>query len=308
MPVPDSAPVSVPAVLLTDSVPLRATLLVGLKRVVTVQFAPAASVLVQVVDTKLKSVPLTDAELGTVTVMAPMPWFVSVAVPVALLPTLTLPKAVAVNEALGAWPVPLRLKLVAPVPLWVSVTVPVREPAALGVKLTLMTQVPLMASALPQLLDWAKSLAPAVTETPLMVRGAVPLLVTVTVCTALVVPVCCAAKVSEVGDSEALPSMPVPDKVAVTVPAPVAKLSEPERAPVVLGVKRVVTVQVAPAFSDVVQVVDTKLKSEPVTDAAVGTVTLMAARPVLVSVDVAVLLEPTCVLAKDALLKVALGA
>ncbi len=77
-----------------------------------------------------------------------------------------------------------------------------REPEVDGVKLTLTVQVPLTATA-AQLLDSAKSVEPVEMPTPVNVRVFVPVFVTVMVCTEDVVAVCCAANVSEPGDTEA---------------------------------------------------------------------------------------------------------
>lgn len=92
------------------------------------------------------------------------------------------------------------------------------------------------------------------------------------------------------------------------VPACVAMLRLPDRVAVLVGAKRTVMVQLAPAANDDAQVVETKLKSAPVTDADVGTVRVITPMPVLVSVAVVVLLPPTCVVLKTGALKVALAA
>ena len=74
---------------------------------------------------------------------------------------------------LEALPVPLRDTVCGlPEALSVTVSVPVREPAAVGVKVTLTVQLLLAAREVPQLLLWAK-LPEILTE--LMVRLAVPL-------------------------------------------------------------------------------------------------------------------------------------
>ena len=74
---------------------------------------------------------------------------------------------------LEAVPVPLRdTPCGLPEALSVRVSVPVREPAAVGVKVTFTVQLLLAARELPQLLLWAK-LPEIVTE--LIVRLAVPL-------------------------------------------------------------------------------------------------------------------------------------
>lgn len=84
---------------------------------VVVQVALAARVVPHVVETKLKSVPVTEAAVGAVTVMLDSPVLVRVAVPVVLVPTLTLPAAILPSVALGACPVPVRLTLATPPPL-----------------------------------------------------------------------------------------------------------------------------------------------------------------------------------------------
>jgi hypothetical protein len=82
--------------------------------------------------------------------------------------------------------VPLRLTVCGlPLALSVMLSVPVREPVAVGVKVTLIVQVALAATLVPQLLVWAKSPLAAMLE---MLNAPVPLLVSVSVCAALVVP------------------------------------------------------------------------------------------------------------------------
>ena len=68
------------------------------------------------------------------------------------------------------------------------VTLALRLPAALGVKVTLIVQVPLTANVLEQVLVWAKSLAfvPLIAIL-LMFKAAVPVFVSVTVLAAVVV-------------------------------------------------------------------------------------------------------------------------
>ena len=59
-------------------------------------------------------------------------------------------------EGPTATPVPVRLAVCGlPVALSVTVTVPVREPAAVGVKVTLIEQLPPAATEAPQVLVWA---------------------------------------------------------------------------------------------------------------------------------------------------------
>jgi hypothetical protein len=101
-----------------------------------------------------------------------------------------------------ASPVPLRVTVWGlPEALSVIVNVPVRVPAAVGVNATLIRQLLLAASEVVQFFDGrAKSvLLDPVTAMLLMARAVVPAFVSVTVCTALVVPTGCAANVSVVG-------------------------------------------------------------------------------------------------------------
>jgi hypothetical protein len=90
----------------------------------------------------------------------------------------------------GVVPVPVKLTVwvlpAAPLLLSVTVNVPVRAPAAVGVKVTLMVQESPTATLLPQLLVWEKS---PVMETLATASAALPVLLRVTVCAALVVPV-----------------------------------------------------------------------------------------------------------------------
>ena len=106
-PVPVSVEVSVPAPVTMLSVPLRATPAVGWNFTLTEQFAAAASVATHVVDTKLKSVPLTEPAAGTVSVTVEAPVLVSVEVRVEEDPELTLPKATFVSVANWVCPAPL---------------------------------------------------------------------------------------------------------------------------------------------------------------------------------------------------------
>src|SRR5947209_3831344 len=74
----------------------------------------------------------------------------------------------------------------------VIVTAPVRVPDWVGVKVTMMPQLAPADSVAGQLLVWAKSPLGAI---PLRVNVPPPLLVKVTDCAALVVPICCAPNV-----------------------------------------------------------------------------------------------------------------
>jgi len=83
------------------------------------------------------------------------------------------------------WPVPARLTVCGlPVALSVMVIVPGRLPVAVGVNVTLMVQLAPAATELPQVLVWAYCALAAMLVT---LSAAVPVLVSVTVCAALVV-------------------------------------------------------------------------------------------------------------------------
>ena len=114
---------------------------------------------------------------------------------------------VAVGVLVSGTVVPVGSGVLTPVPvnpmlcglpnaLLVTVSVSVREPATVGVKVTLIVQFAPAARVAAQVLVWAKSplaLMPAIFST------AEPLLVRVTLCAVLVVPFVCAAKVRLVG-------------------------------------------------------------------------------------------------------------
>src|SRR5262249_52905143 len=126
--------------------------------------------------------------------------------------------------------------------LWM-LRVPVRAKRAAGVNVTLMTQAPPGASAFPQVLVWAKS---PVTVTPEMAKGILPVFVTVTACTALVVPTSWLLKLSAAGVTAAVATPPVPVRLAVSVVLPVGTLREPLRRPPEEGVNVTCSVQLAP--------------------------------------------------------------
>jgi hypothetical protein len=88
-----------------------------------------------------------------------------------------------VTPAKGAVPVPARITVCGlPVALSVMVTEAERDPKAVGVKATLIVQLPPAATGLPQVLFWAKSpeFVP-VTTRALTLKLAFPVLFTVTV-------------------------------------------------------------------------------------------------------------------------------
>jgi hypothetical protein len=85
-----------------------------------------------------------------------------------------------------------------------TASVAVRVPPAVGANVTLIVHEPPAASVEPQVLLWPKSpgFAP-VSEMLAMLSGAVPVLVKVALCAALVLPTRCEPKANEVGASEA---------------------------------------------------------------------------------------------------------
>ena len=94
-------------------------------------------------------------------------------------------KVVGAKLVLGATPVPVRLMVCGlPVALSVTVIVPGRLPAAVGVKVTLMEQLAPAATEAPQVLVWAYGGLATMLG---IFSAAVPELVSVTVCAALVV-------------------------------------------------------------------------------------------------------------------------
>jgi hypothetical protein len=115
-------------------------------------------------------------------------------------PTATPVKLSEVGETETVLPIPVRLTVCGlPLALSLSVRVPVRLPVAVGVKVTLTVQTPLAEIPVPQVLVSAKS---PVIEIPEKVSAAVPELVTVIDCAALVLATNWPEKVSEPGESD----------------------------------------------------------------------------------------------------------
>jgi hypothetical protein len=161
---------------------------VGVKVTLIVQLAPAATLLPQLL--VWAKFPLL-VMLATARAMFPVLDSVTAC---ALLVEFTrsAAKVRAVGETLatGEVPVPVRLTdwmlPVTPLLLSVRVRVPLRVPFAVGVKVTLIVQLPPPAATLePQLLVWLKSPLMAMLA---MVSTAVPVLLRVTACAVLVVP------------------------------------------------------------------------------------------------------------------------
>jgi len=97
--------------------------------------------------------------------------------------------------------------------LSVMVSTPVLLPATVGVKVTLMAQLAAGAKPVPQVLSCAKS---PVTVIPAIVKAAVPVLVIVIVCGALVDPSAWLVKVKLVDDRLTTgAAKPMPERVTV---------------------------------------------------------------------------------------------
>src|SRR5208337_2146481 len=204
------------------TVPDWDSIVVGLKVTVMVQVAFLARLPVQVV--------VSEKSEGTVPVIAILVK-TSGAVPVLFTVitcgALVVPSGTFGNAKLGgvivatpARPVPVRVaECGLPVALSVTVTLAVRVPDPSGENVTAMLQLNPGASGLTQLFVWAKSPGSApVMVTGEKVRFAVPLLVRVMFCGALVVPSDWDAKVRLAGKrltSGTALLMPIPERVMV---------------------------------------------------------------------------------------------
>jgi hypothetical protein len=184
------------ALLVTVTEPVRAPAAVGVNVTLIVQLAPTASVVPQLF-VCAKS-PLAVMEL---IVAAVVPLFDRVVDCAAVVePTTVDVKArlagLAFSAGPGAVPVPLRATETAPETSVLTVSVPVREPATVGLNFTVTVQDPPAAMLVPQVLVCEKSPVIVTDDTAAAVE---PLFETVTVCSALVVPVVCDPKLSAVG-------------------------------------------------------------------------------------------------------------
>jgi hypothetical protein len=187
-PVPDSVTDFVPAPVTTLSVPLLLDAPVGRKLTSTVQVAPTASEVAQVVEEKLKYVPETELAVGAVTVSATAPVFVSVAVSVLVVLRSTLPNARGDGVSVAIWvlltPVPDRLVLSLPAPVLI-VNFPVRDAAAVGKNFTLTAQLDPTGREARQVVDTKLKLVP-ITE---LLAGTVTLTATAPVFASVAVSV-----------------------------------------------------------------------------------------------------------------------
>ena len=148
---------------------------------------------------------------------------------------------------LGDWPVPVKPTACGlPVALLVTMMPPERRPTAVGVKVTLSVQEPAAATEAPQL--WLSAKSPLAVMLA-MVSAALPVVLSVTVCAALVLPTLRVVKVSVVGlsDTAGAVATPVPETPTLCgLPAASLVMTTlPLRAPDVVGVKVTLIVQVA---------------------------------------------------------------
>ena len=120
----------------------------------------------------------------------------------------------------GVVPVPVReTDCGEPAALSIATKVPRLVPTAVGVNITETVQLARAARLEPQVFVWAKSPEVAI---ELIVSAAVPVLVSVTVWAALVVPSVCEAKVRLVGESVTAGALAAPVPVSDTVCDPAA--------------------------------------------------------------------------------------
>ena len=155
--------------------------------------------------------------------------------------------------ATGAKPTPARLTSCCAPPKLLSLIarVAVRLNGAVGVKVTLMTQLALVARVaglMGQLLVGAKSplLVPVVVML-LIVSGALPVFESVTACGVLGVPTCWLGKFTLVGDTLATGARPVPLRLSVAGPPLMLPLTSSVAVRVngAVGVKITLMVQLA---------------------------------------------------------------
>jgi hypothetical protein len=178
---------------------------VGEKVTPTVQLAPAAMLVPQVL--VLAGTVNGPVLTPMLTAMAVFSRLVTVTVRVELVSSATVPKLKLVGERLtGALPLPERVTVWVPA-LSVIVTLPEAVPTTAGANDTWMVHDAAGAIGLLQLLVWLNG---AVATTFEICSGPVPLLSTVIVLALLVVPATWAANESDVGVIEAPGAVPVP--------------------------------------------------------------------------------------------------
>ncbi len=197
-----------------------------------------------------------------------------------------------VQDRITSWlPVPDRLTVCGlPVALSEIASAAVRDPLAAGVKDTTIVQLAPAATELPQLLFWTKSLALVPVKARLVIlKVAVPVLVRVTHWDVLVTSTGWLEKARLVGERVAGPvaAVPVPERLTVWgLPLALsAMLSEAVQLPLADGVKVTLIVQLAPAATELPQLL-VWAKSLGLVPASAMLVILMAAVPVLLTVMV----------------------
>jgi hypothetical protein len=194
-PVPDSATVGLPALVVTVTVAERAPSAPGVNDTLKVQLDPAATLVPEQLSSDfVKSAEFVPLIATLVTDSAAVPVFDTVTVCAALVaPTVTVPKLMLVGETLTAGvPPPLPDSATVGLPaLLDTVTVADREPSADGVNVRANVQLDPAGTLAPVQLsdDFEKSpgLLPPM-ETLEMDSAAVPVLLTVTVCAELLCP------------------------------------------------------------------------------------------------------------------------
>lgn len=151
----------------------------------------------------------------------------------------------------GVTPVPFKLTVCGlPPALSLMRSEALREPAAEGANVTIIVQLPLTPTPLPQSFVWAKSAAFAPLSPMLdRVSEVLPVSESVTLCAVLVLPVLCWANVRLPGERLTTGWSPVPLKLMVCglLPALSLTVSEALRDPAAEGVNLTVIVQLLPA-------------------------------------------------------------
>lgn len=194
------------ALSLNVKVPVAEPTVAGEKVTPTVQLAPAATLVPQVLLVTANG-PLTPLTVTLLTASAVFRRLFSVIVRVELVASTTLPKLKLVGENVtGALPVPESVTVWVPA-LSVILTLPEAVATATGVNDTWTVHDALGAIGPLQLLVWLNG---PVATTFVTCSTPVPLLRTVMLFAVLVVPATCAAKESDVGVIEAPGAVPVP--------------------------------------------------------------------------------------------------
>jgi hypothetical protein len=193
------------------------------------------------------------------------------------------------------WVVPLTL-----LALSVIVSVPLAEPAAVGVKVTLIMQLIPALSELPQVLVSAKSLLLGpVIATLVMTSVALPVLVNVRTCAALLKPTVVLGNVIFGGSGPtATGSVPVPLRLTVWVELVLLALSVIVSVALAvagaMGLKVTLMLHFIPALSELPQGF-IRAKSPPLVPVIATLVMASRALPVLVNVTTCALVAPTAV-------------